>query len=243
MLAIFRREISSFFSSPIAYLVIGVFLVFNGLFLWVFKGEFNIFDNGFADMSNFFLLAPWLFLMLIPAITMKSFSEERRLGTIELLFIKPLSLYQIVLGKFLAAMGLIAIALLPTLLYVYCITQLGHGPANPDLGQITGSYFGMFFLIANFAAIGIFSSTLTDNQIVAFITAVILSFVFYFGFEALSGLLEGGEWALFVRNLGMKARVESLARGVLDSRDVVYFLSSAFLFLFLATLQLKTMKR
>lgn len=243
MLAIFKREITSFFSSPIAYLVIGMFLLFNGLFLWVFGGTFNIMDYGFADLSNFFLLAPWVFLFLVPAITMKSFAEERKLGTIELLFIKPLSMIQIVGGKFLAAAGLIVIALLPTLLYAYSVGQLGTIPWNLDTGLVMGSYFGLLFLIATYTAIGIFTSTLSDNQIVAFIAGLVLCFVFYYGFDALSTLFTQGEPILLVRNLGMKARVETMARGVLDTRDILYFLSLASFFLYMAVLQLQNLRR
>lgn len=243
MLAIFRREIISFFSSPIAYLVLGLFLLFNGLILWVFRGEFNIFDYGFAELSNFFLLAPWIFLFLIPAITMKSFSEERRLGTIELLLIKPLSLLQVLTGKFLAAMSLQVLALLPTLLYVYTIYQLGSTVGNIDLGITLGAYLGLVFMIACYTAIGIFTSTLTENQIVAFILGLALCFFFYFGFEGVSSLIEQGDWVLFIQNLGIKARVEGLAQGVIDTRDIVYFVSISIFFLYLAFLQLKKLRR
>lgn len=243
MLAIFKREIASFFTSPIAYLVIGLFLTFTGLFLWVFRAGFNIFDYGFADLSNFFLLAPWVFLFLIPAITMKSFSEERRLGTIELLLIKPISMVQIVLGKFLAYTALILISILPTLLYAYSIGRLGTTPWNLDLGLAMGSYAGLFFLVANYTAIGIFSSVITDNQIVAFLVGLILCFLFYYGFEALATLFSQGDLVLYIRSLGMKMRAENMARGVLDTRDVVYFLSFAGFFLFLSVLRLKTLQR
>jgi ABC-2 type transport system permease protein len=242
MLAIFKREITSFFASPIAYLVVGLFLLFNGLFLWVFRDGFNIMDYGFADLSNFFLLSPWVFLFLIPAITMKSFAEERKLGTIELLFIKPLSMWQIAMGKFLAALVLAVIALLPTLLYAYTIQELVAPEGRLDMGMTLGSYLGLLFLIANYIAIGIFTSSVTDNQIVAFISGLVLCFVFYYGFEALSTLFGDGGMVLFIRQLGMKSRVDSIARGVLDSRDIIYFLSLAGLFLYMATIQLKSLR-
>ncbi len=242
MIAIFRREIISFFSSPIAYLVLGMFLLFNGLFLWVFRGEFNILDYGFAELSNFFLLAPWIFLFLIPAVTMKSFSEERRLGTIELLFIKPLSLLQILVGKYLAAVSLLAIALLPTLLYAFSVYQLGAPAGNIDLGVTLGAYLGLLFLIGCYTAIGIFASTLTENQIVAFISGFSLCFGLYYGFDALSSIPGQGETILLVRQLGIKAHVENLAQGILDTRDMVYLLSVAFFFLFLAYRQLKNIR-
>lgn len=243
MFAIFKREITSFFTTPIAYLVVGLFLLFNGLFLWVFHSGFNVFDYGFADLSNFFLLAPWIFLFLVPAVTMRSFAEERRLGTLELLLIKPIPLIRVICGKFLAAVGLIAMALLPTLMYVWCVSALGTTQGSLDLGMAAGSYLGLLFLAAHYTAIGIFASTLTDNQIVAFITSLVLCFVFYYGFDALATLFTAGDTVLLVRGLGMKARVENMAAGVLDTRDLIYFISCSGFFLFLSFIQLKTLKR
>ena len=243
MIAIFKREIQSFFTSPIGYLVIGLFLVLNGLFLWVFKGPFNIFEYGFADLGNFFLLAPWVFLFLIPAITMKSFSEEKKLGTLELLFIKPISLWQTVIGKFLGTFCLALIAILPTLLYVYTISQLGVTIGNLDMGMVLGSYFGLLFLIASYTAIGLFSSTLSENQIVAFIIGMVLCFIMLYGFESLATILPNGPMILFVEQIGMKAHFESIARGVLDTRDIIYFTSLTLFFLYLTINQLKNQNR
>ena len=243
MLAIFKREIQSFFTSPIGYLVIGLFLVLSGLFLWVFKGPFNVFEYGFADLSNFFLLAPWVFLFLIPAITMKSFSEEKKLGTLELLFIKPISLWETVLGKFLGTFCLALIAILPTLLYAYTISQLGVTIGNLDMGMVLGSYFGLLFLIASYTAIGLFASTLSENQIVAFIIGMVLCFLMLYGFESLATVLPNGPIIIFVENLGMKAHFESIARGVLDTRDVIYFISLTLFFLYLTIIQLKNQNR
>tara|TARA_R110002049_G_scaffold126847_1_gene283108 strand:+ start:1094 stop:1825 length:732 start_codon:yes stop_codon:yes gene_type:complete len=243
MIAIFKREIQSFFTSPIGYLVVGLFLVLNGLFLWVFKGPFNIFEYGFADLGNFFLLAPWVFLFLIPAITMKSFSEEKKLGTLELLFIKPISLWETVIGKFLGTFCLALIAILPTLLYVYTISQLGVTIGNLDMGMVLGSYFGLLFLIASYTAIGLFASTLSENQIVAFIIGMVLCFVMLYGFESLSTILPPGPMILFVEQLGMKAHFESIARGVLDTRDIIYFTGLTLFFLYLTIIQLKNTNR
>jgi len=243
MLAIFKREIQSFFTSPIGYLVIGLFLVLSGLFLWVFKGPFNVFEYGFADLSNFFLLAPWVFLFLIPAITMKSFSEENKLGTLELLFIKPISLWETVLGKFLGTFCLALIAILPTLLYAYTISQLGVTIGNLDMGMVLGSYFGLLFLIASYTAIGLFASTLSENQIVAFIIGMVLCFLMLYGFESLATVLPNGPIIIFVENLGMKAHFESIARGVLDTRDVIYFISLTLFFLYLTIIQLQNQNR
>ena len=243
MLAIFKREVFSFFTTPVGYLIIGFFLVLNGLFLWVFKGEFNIFEYGFADLSKFFLLTPWVFLFLIPAVTMKSFSEEKKTGTLELLFIKPLSLGQTVYGKFFGALFLVVIALIPTFLYGICISQLGITEGNLDWGLIYGSYFGLFFLAMSYTAIGIFTSTLTENQIVAFILALVGCFMFYYGFEAVSTLFTDGDMVQFVISLGMKSHFERISRGVLDSRDLIYFFSLSVLFLFFAIVQLKNHSR
>ncbi len=243
MIAIFKREIQSFFTSPIGYLVIGLFLVLTGLFLWVFKGPFNIFEYGFADLGNFFLLAPWVFLFLIPAITMKSFSEEKKLGTLELLFIKPISLWETVLGKFLGSLCLALLAVLPTLLYVYTISQLGVTIGNLDMGMVMGSYFGLLFIMASYTAIGLFASTLSENQIVAFIIGMVLCFIMLYGFDSLATILPNGPMVLLVEQIGMKTHFDSIARGVLDTRDIIYFTSLTLFFLYLTINRLKTQNR
>ncbi|MGB5818863.1 MAG: gliding motility-associated ABC transporter permease subunit GldF [Saonia sp.] len=243
MFAIFKREIQSFFSSSIGYLVVGLFLILNGLFLWVFKGPFNIFEYGFADLGNFFLLVPWVFLFLIPAITMKSFSEEKKLGTLELLFIKPLTIGQTVGGKFLGTNTLAIMAVAPTLLYVYCISQLGTTVGNMDTGVVLGSYFGLLFLIGTYTAIGLFASTLSENQIVAFIIGMVLCFLCYYGFEGLATLFSSGSTSIFIQQLGMKSHFDSISRGVLDTRDLIYFIGLTLFFLFLTVVQLKNLNR
>lgn len=227
MFAILKKEINSFFASPIGYLVIALFLIMNGLFLWVFKGDFNILDYGFSDLSPFFLLAPWILIFLIPAVTMRSFSDEKKQGTLELLLTKPISPLKIILGKYFGALILILMALLPTLLYVYTVSELGNPAGNLDIGSLLGSYFGLLFLIASYTAIGIFTSTLSDNQIVAFITSVFLCFLFYFGFEGISEFVSSP----FLEQCGMNYHFKSMSRGVLDTRDIIYFLSIAMFFL------------
>lgn len=239
MRAIFKREITSFLTSTSGYLVMGLFLVLNGLFLWVFKGPYNLFEYGFADLTAFFMLAPWIFLFLIPAIAMKSFSEEKKLGTLELLLIKPMTLTRLVLGKFFGILGLALITILPTLLYVLCISELGTITGNLDMGLVTGSYIGILLLVGTYSAIGIYASTLSENQIVAFLLALLLCFIGYYGFEAISTTIADGSTALKISHLGMKAHFEGIGRGVLDTRDLVYFLSITIFFLFLTTLQLK----
>jgi ABC-2 type transport system permease protein len=240
MKSIALREIKSFFGSPIGYLVIALFLLLNGLFLWVFDGEYNILQSGFADLSPFFTLAPWILIFLIPAVTMRSFSDEKKQGTIELLLTKPLSIWQIVNGKFLGAFLLIVIALLPTLIYIFVISNLGLPEGNIDYGSTIGSYFGLLFLVAAYTAIGIFTSTLSENQIVAFLLSVFLCFILYYGFEGIAMYIQGFEDA--ISRLGMEYHFKSMSRGVIDTRDVLYFLSVAFLFLSVTVFKLKSLK-
>jgi ABC-2 type transport system permease protein len=204
--------------------VIAIFLIINGLFLFVFTGEYNILDNGIANLSAFYLLTPWVFMFLIPAVTMKSFSEEMKQGTLELLLTKPINPIKIVIGKFLGAFVLVIFALLPTLLYVLTIHQLSKPVGNIDIGSIIGSYLGLLFLVMSFTSIGIFTSSLSNNQIVAFISAVFISLSLYYGFEGLAGL----NWfsgTFNIEQLGMAAHFKSMSRGVLDTRDLIYFLS------------------
>ncbi len=243
MFAIFKREVRSFFTSPIGYLIVGSFLLLNGLFLWVFKGDYNIFDYGFADLGNFFLLAPWIFVFLVPAITMKSFSEERKMGTLELLLIKPISIGKLVSGKFLGAFLLCIIAIVPTVVYVFAISSLGVIEGNYDLGVVLGSYFGLLFLIAAYTAIGVFASTLSDNQIIAFIVGILLCFLIFNGFDAVSSLFANGETQQMVKEWGARSHFDSIARGVMDTRDLVYFISLTALFLYLTFQRLKQLPR
>ncbi len=234
MFAILRKEFNAFFASPIGYLVIGLFLLLNGLFLWVFKGHFNILDSGFADLSPFFLLAPWILLFLIPAVTMRSFSDEKKQGTLELLLTKPISKLNIVLGKFFGALALIIIALLPTLLYAYTVSELGNPLGNLDSGSTTGSYFGLLFLVTAYTAIGVFCSTLSNNQIVAFLIAVFTCFLFYIGFE---GLYDMSSFKIF-NHLSMSSHFKSMSRGVLDTRDLWYFIAVTIFFIGLTVFKL-----
>ena len=240
MKSILLREIKSFFGSPIGYLVIAIFLLLNGLFLWVFEGDFNILNSGFADLSPFFTISPWILIFLIPAVTMRSFSDEKKQGTIELLLTKPLSIWQIVNGKFLGAFILILIAIIPTFIYVYAIYNLGMPTGNIDLGSTIGSYFGLLFLIAGYTSIGIFTSTLSENQIVAFLISVFLCFFFYFGFEGIAALISGFDTV--ITSLGMDYHFKSMSRGVIDSRDVIYFASITILFLSFTVYKLKSLK-
>lgn len=240
MKSIVLREIKSFFGSPIGYLVIAIFLIINGLFLWVFEGDYNILNTGFADLTPFFTLAPWILIFLIPAVTMRSFSDEKKQGTLELLLTKPLSIWQIVNGKFLGALLLIVMAIIPTFIYVAVISSLGMPEGNLDMGSTIGSYFGLLFLIAAYSAIGIFTSTLSDNQIVAFIVAVFLCFFFYFGFEGLASVVPN--LSSIIASLGMQDHFKSMSRGVLDTRDILYFTSITVVFLSFTVYNLKSFK-
>ncbi|MDO6813437.1 gliding motility-associated ABC transporter permease subunit GldF [Tenacibaculum soleae] len=234
MYPILKKEFNSFFASPIAYLVIGVFLLVNGLFLWVFKDNFNILNAGFADLSSFFYLTPWMFLFLIPAITMKSFADEFNSGTIEILKTKPVTDWQIVLGKFTASLLLVCVALIPTLTYVYTVYTMGNPVGNLDIGSTIGSYLGLLFLAATYTAIGLFTSTISKNQIVAFILSVFITFIFFYGFDTVSSTLGNS-----IQQFGINEHFKSISRGVIDTRDVIYFLSVTFFFLFITKQQLK----
>lgn len=236
MIAILKKEFNSFFASPIAYLVVGLFLLINGLFLFVFKDDFNILNAGFADINSFFFLAPWVFLFLIPAITMKSFADEFNTGTIELLKTKPISNWQIVNGKFLASLLLITISIIPTFTYVFTIFKLGNPVGNLDFGSIIGSYIGLLFLASTYTAVGLFTSTISKNQIVAFILSVFITFVLFYGFDALSLLLDNN---LTVKKIGINEHYKSISRGVIDSRDLVYFITVTFFFLFCTKIRLE----
>lgn len=240
MKSILIREIKSFFGSPIGYLVIAIFLLLNGLFLWVFEGDYNILNSGFADMTPFFTISPWILIFLIPAVTMRSFSDEKKQGTIELLMTKPISIWEIVGGKFFGAFLLIVIAIIPTLIYVHVISDLGMPQGNIDMGSTMGSYFGLLFLIAGYTAVGVFTSTLSENQIVAFIISVFLCFILYFGFQGVASQFK--DFEDIIAFFGMDYHFKSMSRGVIDTRDVLYFVSIAVLFLSLTVYQLKSLK-
>ena len=231
MFTLYKKELRGFFSSLIGYLTIGVFLVLTGLMLWVFKSDFNILDYGYASLDGLFLIGPFLYLFLIPAITMRSMAEERRTGTIEMLMTRPLSDWTIVCAKVLAAWTLVAVSLLPTLTAYFSVVALGDPVGNIDSGSVAGSYIGLLLLGGAFVAIGVFCSSLTNNQIVAFILSALLCAVTYLGFESIYNMsLFGGSMDYFVKRLGASHHYESLSRGVVDTRDVLYFLSVTVLF-------------
>lgn len=230
MWAILKHEINTFFGSAVGFLIVAVFVLFNGLILFVFRGDFNIFDYGFADLSPFFLWLPWIFLLLIPAVTMRSFSEEFKSGTIELLKIKPISNRELVLGKFLGSWAVILLALFPSLLYIWCLNSLTVSGQEIDSGIIGSSYLGLILVSAAYTAIGIWTSSTTQNQIVAFVLALGISWSLYVGFEGL-GTLFTGKYSVYVADWGIKAHFEDFIRGVVPLSDLVYFLTLTALFI------------
>ena len=217
-----------------------VFLVVTGLFLWVFPMSENILSRGFADIGGLFDLAPVVFLLLVPAITMRSFAEEHKTGTIELLLTSPLSDMQIILGKYLAAVFLLLISLIPTLIYFISVYFLGYPQGNIDTGAMWGSYIGLLFLGGTFAAIGIFVSSMTDNQIIAFVFSALLCFLIWLAFDFIYSFHIFGTFGYVIKNLGISHHYSSLSRGVIDSRDILYFLSVIVLFLYMARLRLQS---
>jgi ABC-2 type transport system permease protein len=248
MFTLFKKEINSFLNSLIGYISVLMFLLIMGFFLWGIPFFFEppppygILNYGYSDLNGFFILAPVIFLLLIPAITMRSFAEEAKSGTLELLMTQPLTDSQVVLAKFFAGVALVIFSLLPTLVYFFSVYRLGLPPGNLDSGAIWGSYIGLLFLGITFVSIGIFASSITENQIVSFIVAVTLSFVLYMGFEFIYTFFFSGTTGLIIQSLGINAHYTSMSRGVIDTRDLVYFISVSALFLLMTKLSLESRK-
>ncbi len=239
MLEVLKKELNMFFSSLTAYIVIGVFLIVMGLFMWVFP-DYSVLEYCYASMEQLFNMAPWIFVFLIPAITMRSLAEEKQTGTIEFLITKPISLFKIISGKYLAAVLLVIFALIPTLLYYYTVYELGSPRGNLDTGAVWGSYLGLVLLGAAYASVGLFASSLTNNQIVAFMLAAFLCFFFHWGFFYLSKLpFFLGSSDDFLQMLGIDYHYNSISRGLVDSRDIIYFISFITLFLGLTFIRLR----
>ena len=241
MWTLFKKEINSFLTSLIGYITIIVFLIINGLFLWVISSSswsFNIFDSTIASLDGLFALSPWLFLFLISAITMKMFAEEKKNGTIEILLTKPIRDISIISAKFLAGLTIVVLSVLPTMIYMICVYKLGSPVGNMDIGSALGSYIGLIFLGGVFVSIGLFASSITDNQIVSFITSILLCFVFYIGFTFVSWIPFLSKFDLGIRNLGIEYHYMSMSRGVISLRDVVYFISVSTFFIFLTRVTL-----
>lgn len=242
MFSLLKKEISSFLSSVIGYIVIIVFLLTVSLFMWVFPGQFNVFDNGYASIDTLFIIAPWVFMFLIPAVTMRMVADEKKTGTIELLYTRPLTEMQIIFAKYFAGLLLVFLAILPTLIYFITVYLLGNPKGNIDVAGTCGSYIGLFFLAAAYVSVGLFASSLTENQIIAFIVAMFLCFFCYIGFESLSALDIKGGVANFITSLGINAHYVSMSRGVIDTRDVTYFISFTAIFLIFTRTVLESRK-
>jgi ABC-2 type transport system permease protein len=238
MMSLYWKEVNAFFSNLSGYLILGVFLASLGLIVWVFP-DTSVMEYGFADLEPLFVYTPFVFTFLIPAITMKMIAEERKSGTWEILMTSPLSPTKIILAKYLASLTLILIALIPTLIYYYSIVQLGDPIGNLDHAGFFGSWIGLFLIGAVFASIGIFGSSLTSHQMVAFIWGVFISFLLYFGLTALVQLNVMSPFALLLEELSLSFHYQSMSRGVIDSRNIAYFLSVIILMLGLTGLMIK----
>jgi len=225
MLAIFRKEVGGFFSSLTGYIVIIVFLLINSLFMWVFPGEWNILDSGYAGLDTLFFISPWVFMFLVPAVTMRMIAEEKRLGTIELLYSRPIPERSLIYGKYFASVCLVLLALLPGVIYYISVYRLGEIPGNLDKGGTLGSFIGLFFLASVYASAGIFASSVTDNQVIAFILAILICFVLFMGFDSVAYLPGLKKIDEFVIRLGINEHYKSISRGVVDIKDVIYFIA------------------
>lgn len=239
MYSLFVKEISGFFHSLTGYIVIVVFLLINSLFLWVFDGPMNLLEGGYATLDPLFSLAPWVFLVLVPAITMRSFAEEKKAGTLDLLITRPVTEMQIILAKYFAAIVLVTLALLPTLIYYYSVVYLGNPTGNIDKGGTWGSYIGLLFLASAYTGIGICCSSLTDNLIISFILAVMVSLFICYGLEQVSVLISMGRFGKFILSLSIIEHYRSMSRGVIDTRDVIYFIALISVFLILTRARLQ----
>jgi ABC-2 type transport system permease protein len=242
MLALYKKEISSFFSSLTGIVVVSIFLVINGLFVWVIPSENNVLESGYANIDGLFNLAPWVFLFLAPAVSMRMFSEEKSNGTLDLLLTRPLSELQIVLAKYLASVTLVIFSILPTLIYFISVYNLSQPQGNIDTGAIWGSYIGLFFLASIYVAIGIFCSAVTENQIIAFLMSALLSFILYIGFDILGSFSSLSAINTLILSVGIEEHYKSISRGVIDSRDIVYYLGVITIFISLTRLILLSKK-
>jgi ABC-2 type transport system permease protein len=242
MFSLFKKEVKGFLSSVIGYVVIIVFLLIVSLFLWVFPGEFNVLENGYSSLDGLFMIAPWVYLFLIPAITMRSFADEKRSGTIELLLTKPLTDLNIIMAKYLAGIVLVIFSIAPTLIYYYAVYQLGNPVGNIDIGATNGSYIGLIFLASAFVSIGIFASSITDNQVISFIISLFLCFIAYQGFDSFSSLQLFKGVDNIIAGLGVSQHYVSMSRGVIDTRDIIYFVGLSAIFIMMTKTSLESRK-
>ena len=242
MFALFKKELNVFFSTSVGYLIIAVFLIANSLLMWGFSSEYNVLDNNYANMDSLFILAPILFLLFIPAVTMRLFADEYKEGTIELILTKPLTELLVVLAKYFAGLVVVMLSILPTFIYYFSVYMLGERVGNLDSAGIFGSYIGLFFLASGFVAIGTFASAISKSQIISFVIAIIISAFFYLGLDVLASGISNGKLELAIKYIGINSHYLSLSKGVVDSRDIVYFISLNTLFILLTQTILLTRK-
>ncbi len=242
MLSVFLKDFKGFFGSLTGYLVVMVYLTTNGVLLWIFPGSFNIPLSGYASLDSLFILSPWMFMFLIPAISMRLIAEEAKTGTLDLLLTRPISEFGLIFAKYLSALVLVLISILPTLIYFFTVWYLGSPRGVMDTGGTSGSFLGLILLASVYVSIGVFSSSLTDNQIIAFLIAVILTFIMYIGLFELGNLTGMRPFGTYISALSIEAHYISISRGVVDSRDILYFASASFVFLYLTTLKIKSRK-
>lgn len=242
MIALLKKEVVAFFSSLTGMMVVVIFLLITGLFLWVIPGEMNVLYSGYASLEPLFYLAPWIYLFLVPAVTMHLIAEEKKSGTVELLLTSPLTELQVVTAKFFSGVVLVFISLLPTFIYFFSVYHMGAPVGNIDMGATWGSYIGLFLLAAAYVSIGVFASSLTQNQILSFVVATLLCFFFYSGIDAIASIPALKKILGFLTYMGMESHYQSISRGVVDTRDLVYFLSVIILFIVLTRLVISSRK-
>ncbi|MCB9071385.1 MAG: gliding motility-associated ABC transporter permease subunit GldF [Prevotellaceae bacterium] len=226
-----KKEFRSFFNTPVGYIILIIFFVGAGLFLWVFPGEYNVLNSGYANIDGLFVLAPWLFLFLCPAVTMRLIAEEKQQGTIELLLTRPISTFSLVVGKFLSAWLIMLVALIPSIIWYVTVYILAEPMGNVDSGAFWGSFIGLIFLASVYGSIGLFGSSITRNQLTAFVVSAVICFTMFYGFELMGSLFTNGNTSLYLKNIGIHAHYQSMSRGVLDSRDMIYMIIITVLFL------------
>lgn len=243
MLAIAKREILSFFTTPLGYGILTIFFILNGFFLWLFTNAFNLIDSGFADLNLYFELMPWFFLFLIPAIGMKAFSEEIKSGTIAILFTKPLSISELIFGKFLGMFFLIICSISVSFIYAFVILQLKLDADVFDWGVFWGSYIGLLFLASLFSSITLFCSCFSKNQVIAFLFSALLCFLHFYGWGELSLYFSDNTVYNFINAIGINSHFNPMTKGIINSKDLIYFIGQLFIFHYLAVIQLKKLKQ
>ena len=235
MKALIKKEFNTFLSQPVGYLLIFSFLLMTGLFLWVFPNPYNIFEAEYANLQSFFSLTAWVLTFLVPAIAMRSFADEKKQGTLELLLTQPISVHRLVISKFIGLFLVSLVAVIPTGIYLISLYQLALDPSHIDINAILASYLGLLFLIGVNISICLFTSSLSENQLIAFISGAAGCLLFYYGFNGLMALFSNDILISVFKFLSVKSHFNSISRGVIDTRDIIFFLSLTFLFIKMTT--------